>query len=63
MAMSFAERIIGKGLISSEGDLWKRKRRIMNSIFNFDFISSMTGTIKKKAVLAMEKAEHNSNLS
>lgn len=33
------QRSLGHGIAFSEGDEWKRKRKIMNSVFNFDFIT------------------------
>lgn len=38
-------RIAGHGLIFSEGEVWKRKRTILNKIFNFEFIKSLSGKI------------------
>lgn len=31
-------RSLGDGIAFSEGKLWKRKRGIMNAVFNYDFI-------------------------
>lgn len=33
-------RVAGKGLVFSEGEVWHRKRKILNKLFNFDFIKS-----------------------
>jgi len=30
--------LVGKGLLFSEGAEWKKKRKIMSSVFNYDFI-------------------------
>lgn len=32
------ERFIGRGIAFSEGEEWKKKRKIMNTIFNYSFI-------------------------
>jgi hypothetical protein len=34
-------RRIGNGLAFSEGDNWRKKRRIISSVFHFDFLSSL----------------------
>lgn len=33
-------RTLGKGVAFSEGNEWKSKRKIMNSVFNYEFIKS-----------------------
>lgn len=38
--MEITARILGKGLVFSEGDEWKRKRRILSKFFTFEFITS-----------------------
>lgn len=35
------ERSMGDGLGSSEGDVWRRKRRVMSAVFHFDFLSAI----------------------
>lgn len=39
-------RAMGRGIPFSEGDEWKRKRKIINAVFNFDFVKSMTYKIE-----------------
>ena len=39
------ERLLGDGLLSCEGDTWKKKRKILNNVFNFDFIKSLAPKI------------------
>lgn len=36
------KRTMGEGVPFSEGDVWKRKRRIINKVFNFELIKNMT---------------------
>lgn len=36
------KRALGSGIIFSEGETWKRKRHVINSVFNFDFLKSLT---------------------
>ena len=38
-------RLAGNGLALSEGEIWKRKRTILNKIFNFDFVKSQINKI------------------
>lgn len=40
--MSF---IVGNGLIFSEGESWKRKRKIMSKVFNFELLTKNTDKI------------------
>lgn len=40
--LNFFTRVTGKGLIFSEGQVWKRKRTILNNIFNFNFVKAQT---------------------
>ena len=35
------KRLTGTGLLLSEGDVWERKRKILNKIFNFNYIKSL----------------------
>ena len=44
-------RGIGSGIIIDEGELWKKKRKILNKVFNFQFIKDMT---KKMAEICDE---------
>ena len=48
-------RVAGKGLVFSEGEVWHRKRRILNKIFNFDFIKSQSGYIAEICDSAMKE--------
>jgi cytochrome P450 len=34
-------RMVGNGMAFSEGDDWKKKRRIISSVFHFDFLNSL----------------------
>lgn len=53
---------IGEGLFLSEGDIWKRKRRIIAAVFNFDFLKSSTYKIKDICTQAIKKLEVESPL-
>ena len=39
------KRSVGEGLPLSEDKAWKMKRKVLNSVFNFDFIKSLTPKI------------------
>ena len=34
------QRCLGHGIVFSEGDEWKKKRKIISSVFNYDFIKA-----------------------
>ena len=40
-------RLVGLGLSINEGQNWKRKRTILNKIFNFDFVKSQVFKINE----------------
>ncbi len=46
-------RIGGHGLPLSEGNVWARKRKILNKVFNFDFVKSQTDKIAKNCANAI----------
>lgn len=51
-------RLAGEGLPFSEGPKWKRKRTILNRIFNFDFVKSQSPKIAQICadnILAIEE--------
>ena len=51
------KRGLGEGLVFSEGDAWKRKRRILNTVFNFEMIKELTPTIARICDESMDSAE------
>ena len=49
---------LGNTMILNEGDVWKRKRKVLSEIFNFDFIKRNVPRMReicKEMVLRMEK--------
>jgi len=48
---------MGHGVMFSEGDEWKKKRRIMSTVFNFEFIKSKIPLIAKITQEVFTKAE------
>lgn len=55
-ASSF-KHLIGNGLVFSEGEEWKMKRKIMSSVFNYDFIKSKVGLISKICADKLDEVE------
>ena len=51
------KRGFGEGLLLSEGKTWKMKRKILNRIFNFDFIKSLTFRIAEVCDSALDSFE------
>jgi cytochrome P450 len=50
---------MGRGIPFSEGEEWKRKRKIINAVFNFDFVKSMTYKIEKLCAKAIKDVEES----
>lgn len=50
---------LGEGLLFSEGDEWKMKRKIMSSVFNYDFIKYKVGTISDICNEVLDEIEPN----
>lgn len=36
---------LAKGILFSEKEVWRRKRRIVSNVFSFDFVTQMTPRI------------------
>lgn len=52
--------IMGNGLVFSEGNEWKMKRKIMSTVFNYDFIKSKIPIISKITKEVLDKVEETS---
>lgn len=39
------KRVFGVGIATAEGEDWKKKRKLLNPIFNFDFLKANIPTI------------------
>lgn len=50
-------RAAGHGLPFSEGEIWKRKRTILNKVFNFDFVKSQSKKISDACAGAIQELE------
>ena len=55
--ISNLQRSLGHGIAFSEGEEWKKKRKIMNSLFNYDFIKSTIPIMILSCNKAFEEAE------
>jgi len=52
------ERAMGSGIPFSEGDIWKKKRRIITKVFTFEFVLSKIEKMRQlceKAIVDIEK--------
>ena len=38
MVVTGIKAALGEGLVFSEGEMWKRKRKLLSKVFNFDLI-------------------------
>ena len=53
-------RILGDGILTSEGNVWKMKRKVLQEIFNFNFIKGLAPSIANLADKALDKMEGES---
>lgn len=49
------EPVIGRGLLASEGDLWRRQRRLMQPSFHRERVASMVGTMSESTGAVLER--------
>jgi cytochrome P450 len=56
--VSVMERAIGKGIPFSEGQTWKRKRKIISEVFNFEFVASLTPRIGQICDESLDRLEN-----
>ena len=50
-------RGLGEGLLFSEGNSWKMKRKVLTQVFNFDFLKRLAPKIAGISDYALEKVE------
>ena len=55
--MQTIKRGINGGLLATEGEAWKKKRKILNRIFNFEMIKNMTEQIAEICDDAFQEVE------
>ena len=53
------KRAVGEGLVFSEGKKWKMKRKVLNAVFNFDFVKSFIPKITKLCDQTLDNFEGN----
>jgi hypothetical protein len=51
--------VIGNGLFFSEGDQWKNKKKIMSSVFNFEFIKGKIASSNEISNQVFDRIENN----
>lgn len=52
--LSTLKDMVGSGLFLSEGDDWKKKKKILSNVFNYDFIRSkipLIATVAQEQIL------------
>ena len=54
------KKVGGQGLIFSEGEEWKMKRKVLTEVFNFDFLKQLAPQIAEMADRAYDKMEGSS---
>ena len=55
------KRGLGNGLVLSEDKEWKMKRKVLNTVFNFDFIKSLAPKIAKICDKTLNSLEKNTS--
>ncbi|WP_344344701.1 cytochrome P450 [Kitasatospora putterlickiae] len=53
-----ARRALGDGLLTSEGDLWRAQRKVIQPVFQARRISRQTGAIAEEAALLADRLRH-----
>lgn len=56
-------RGLGKGLVFSEGQTWKKKRRVLNKLFTFDLIKQLCFSIEEICDKALTKSERTAKIA
>ncbi|MDT4987699.1 MAG: enediyne biosynthesis protein [Micromonosporaceae bacterium] len=55
MGLIHAKKVLGDGLLTSEGDLWKRQRRTINPAFHRERLSRFAGGVVEEAAVLMRR--------
>ena len=53
------KKVAGKGLFLSEGNEWKKKRKILSKVFNFDLVKGNISEIANICDSSLDKFEEN----
>ena len=53
-------KVGGEGLLFSEGEEWKMKRKVLTDVFNFEFLKQLAPKIAEMADKAYDKMEGSS---
>jgi cytochrome P450 len=57
MGLAEARRVLGDGLLTSEGDLWRRQRRTIQPVFRRERVTDLTGLIVDEANTLIARLE------
>jgi enediyne biosynthesis protein E7 len=57
MGLTEAKRVIGEGLLTSEGEFWRRQRRTIQPAFRRDRVAELTGLIADEANALISRLE------
>jgi enediyne biosynthesis protein E7 len=57
LGLSQAKRVLGDGLLTSEGELWRKQRRTIQPAFRRDRIASFAGAIVEEAGAMLDRLE------
>ena len=50
-----AKKVLGDGLLTSEGELWRRQRKVINPAFRRDRLSRFAGVVVEEAVVLTDR--------
>ncbi len=57
LGLSQAKRVLGEGLLTSEGELWRKQRRTIQPAFRRDRIAGFAGVIAEEAGAMLDRLE------
>ena len=57
MGLTEAKRLLGEGLLTSEGELWRRQRRTIQPAFRRDRLGDFAGMIADEAATLVDRLE------
>lgn len=63
LLLSGIKAIMGEGIVFSEGDSWKNKRKLMSKVFNFDLIKENILKMAEICDKCFDKYEENHQIS
>lgn len=61
LGLTHAKPLLGKGLLTSEGELWSRQRRLIQNIFHTEFIESYVVTMGTEIDKTLDRWQSENN--